>query len=408
MAEGREFPDGAEPGRSGLWLGILVYRWIALAWMIILALGAGDFRRPELAWAAIGGVALWSVWFTVSRGWQRQSVRWFDLGLSVTLLLISGLVMKPGDVAGDVPFFATAYPVASAMTIAAAPGRGGGLAGGLASGFGLAVALALSRPLNGLPIEDLTLGEVAGLANGAVYYLAAGGAVGLMSRVLTRSGAELRKANEALIRERERAARMAERESLGRQIHDSVLQALTLVNKRGKELAARAQVPGADVRQLAEIADQQERALRALIQREPEEAPAGTVPLRTVLQAATYGVTGVPVTVTTVEPMWLSADDVEELSAAVRQALENVVRHARATRATVFAEEENGEIVVSVRDDGVGFEYDEQQMRREGKLGVLKSMKGRIEELGGVMRITSAPGGGTEVEFRVPGVRGAT
>ena len=60
------------------------------------------------------------------------------------------------------------------------------------------------------------------------------------------------------------------------------------------------------------------------------------------------------------------------------------------------------EIVVSVRDDGVGFRYDEERLRREGKLGMLRSMKGRIEALGGSMRVVSMPGPGTEVEFRLP------
>jgi signal transduction histidine kinase len=43
---------------------------------------------------------------------------------------------------------------------------------------------------------------------------------------------------------------MTEREALGREIHDSVLQALALVGKRGRELASRPSVPGRDVREL--------------------------------------------------------------------------------------------------------------------------------------------------------------
>ncbi len=232
--------------------------------------------------------------------------------------------------------------------------------------------------------------------------MAAGAAVGLVSRVLTRSGEELRRAEDQAIRESERAARIAERESLGRQIHDSVLQALAMVNKRGKELAAHPPIPAEEVRRLAEMADEQERALRVLIRGEPDEPPAGAVSLRTVLQAAVYGVSGVAVSVTTVDPVWLPTRDVDELSAAVRQALENVVHHAGASRASVFGERDACDIVVSVRDDGIGFHYDEERLRREGKLGMLRSMKGRIEELGGSMRVASRPGAGTEIEFRLP------
>lgn len=392
----------AEPGRRGLWLGILAYRWASFAWMTVLAVASrSDFRNEELAWAAIGATGAWTAWLTVSRGWERLAARWFDLGLALALLLVSGLVMREGGVVRGYPFFATAYPVSAAMTWGAA----GGLGPGLLSGVTLSVALAMSRPINGVQFPDLSAGQVAALGNGIVYYLSAGGAVGLVSRVLNRAATELQRANENAARERERAARLAERESLGRQIHDSVLQALAMVNKRGKELGAQTAVPGREVRSLAEMAGRQEQALRTLIQSEPEEPPSGRVSLRRVLEAATYGVTGVPVTITTVGMIWLPADDVDELSAAVHQALENVAEHAHASQASVFADEEDGQIVVSVRDDGAGFEYDEELLRREGKLGVIKSMKGRIEDLGGTMRIQTAPGAGTEVEFRVPAVK---
>ena len=109
-----------------------------------------------------------------------------------------------------------------------------------------------------------------------------------------------------------------------------------------------------------------------------------------------------PVTVSAVGPLELPTAHVEELLAAVRQALDNVVRHAGARAASVFAELEGGELVVSVRDDGGGFTYDEAALRADGKIGLLKSMKGRAEQLGGTMRVDSAPGRGTEVEFRVP------
>jgi signal transduction histidine kinase len=110
----------------------------------------------------------------------------------------------------------------------------------------------------------------------------------------------------------------------------------------------------------------------------------------------------VPVSVSSVGPIWLARRQADELAAAVREALANVAEHAQASRAVVFADEEDGTVVVSVRDDGVGFSYDEARLRAEGKAGVLKSMKGRVEEMGGRMLIRAAPGGGTEIEFRAP------
>ena len=100
--------------------------------------------------------------------------------------------------------------------------------------------------------------------------------------------------------------------------------------------------------------------------------------------------------------LWLPARHVEELTAAVRQALDNVVKHAGATRAAVFAEEDARAVVVTVRDAGRGFTYDERRLLAEGKIGLAKSVKGRVEQLGGTMAVTSRPGAGTEVELRVP------
>jgi len=108
------------------------------------------------------------------------------------------------------------------------------------------------------------------------------------------------------------------------------------------------------------------------------------------------------VTVGATGALWLPARHVEELAAAVHQALDNVVEHADATRAALFAEDDGGAVVVTVRDDGRGFSYDERRLLAEGKIGLAKSVKGRVEELGGTMTVTSRPGAGTEVELRVP------
>jgi signal transduction histidine kinase len=390
----------AEPGRKGLWLGILAYRWVSFAWMTTQVFLARDkFPHIELAWLALGLTAAWNVWLTAVRGWEWPLVRWADLAISLCLLLVSGLVVDVGEVVhGDAPFFATAYPATSALTV----GAGGGLGAGLLGAGILSIGLALSRQVNGTPLAGLPKPEWLDLVNGMVYFFSAGGAAGLMSRVLDRTDLELREANDEALAQRERAARLAERESLGRRIHDSVLQALAMVNKRARELGARNSVPGSEVRGLAEMADEQERALRALLQAEPEEPPPGRVSMRTVLEASAFGVTGVAITISPVGTIWLPAGCVDELTAAIRQALENAAVHAKASRVTVFADEHDGETIVTVRDDGVGFDYDEEVLRRRGKMGVLRSMKGRVEELGGSMLVHSAPGMGTEIEFRIP------
>jgi signal transduction histidine kinase len=392
-------PLPPQPGRRGLWLGILAYRWAAFAWMVLLAIGAAEeFRRPAVAWLVLGATGLWTLWLSVTPGWDRPLTRWLDLGVCTGLLLISGIVMREGYTVGDHPFFATAYPVCAALTWGASRGVGPGLA----AGFVLSVALTLSRPINGISPADATGAQIEGLGNGVVYYIAAGGAMGLISRTLGRASEELRRSQEEVLRERERVARLSEHATMGRQIHDSVLQALAWVNKRGHELGAQTSVPGREVLRLADMAEQQERALRALIQREPEEPPKERASLRVALDADARAVGEVPVTVTTLGPIWLPEHEIDEVTAAVRQALENVVQHARATRAVVFAEEGEQGLVVTVRDDGIGFVYEEDGLRSRGKFGLLESMKGRIEDLGGRMTVRSAPGSGTEVEFLIP------
>jgi signal transduction histidine kinase len=396
----REGPELTEPERARRTLaaGILVFRWGALAWMGVLLLTTGEFRRPGLLAAALAVTLAWNVRLTIARGRLSWAGRWLDLAIAIGLLEVSALVVAPGEVGGTRPFVATMYPAAAALTWGADRGP---LAGVLA-GAALSVALAGSRILNGLPLNELDTAQVQDLANGVVYLLLAGGAAGVISRLLDRSSAELRAATEVALRERERAARYAERESLARQIHDSVLQALSLVHKRGRELAGRDSVPGEEVGRLAAIAGEQEGALRDLLLRTPEPPPRGRASLRDALESAARDVTGLPVTVSAVGPVYLPAAIVHEVVAAVGQALANVERHAGARTATVFAEEAGGWVSITVRDDGAGFVLDPERLRAEGRAGILKSVMGRIEDLGGTVRIDTAPGAGTEVELRVP------
>lgn len=281
-------------------------------------------------------------------------------------------------------------------------GASRGVRWGFGSGLVLGLAHVLTRPLNGVPIHELTAPQFQNMFGAVLNYVVAGIATGIVSRVLVRSAEAVAEASENLMRERERAARLGEREKLARQIHDSVLQALAYVHKRGRELAAQPAVAPEDVAALSGLAAREEAELRALILRDPEDAPVGSASLREALEEVARDVDGIDVSVSSVGPIWWQRRCIEETAAAVRQALENVARHSGARTATVFAERDEDHIVVSVRDDGTGFVYDEEKLRLAGKAGMLKSMKGRAEELGGRMQVSTAPGRGTEVEFRIP------
>ena len=83
----------------------------------------------------------------------------------------------------------------------------------------------------------------------------------------------------------------------------------------------------------------------------------------------------------------------------VQEALTNVVRHAKATRADVVLERRGNCMLVIVEDDGVGF--DPGKTRETGHLGLM-GMQERAEMLGGTLTIESLPGKGTTLFAEVP------
>lgn len=90
--------------------------------------------------------------------------------------------------------------------------------------------------------------------------------------------------------------------------------------------------------------------------------------------------------------------------AAVEAALDNVRKHAGdQAQAWVLIDEAGENIVVTVRDDGVGVSEDRiSAASSRGRLGVSSSIRGRLEDLGGSARYLYGPGGGTTVEMWVP------
>ena len=65
----------------------------------------------------------------------------------------------------------------------------------------------------------------------------------------------------------------------------------------------------------------------------------------------------------------------------------------------MFAEANDGDVVVYVRDRGAGFDPASVPADRRG---LAESIHGRLERAGGAATVTAAPGEGAEVELRVP------
>lgn len=89
----------------------------------------------------------------------------------------------------------------------------------------------------------------------------------------------------------------------------------------------------------------------------------------------------------------------DALEAAVGQCLVNVIRHAGVDEAEVAVGPGDGEVTVVVVDSGAGFDVDEVP---DDRIGLRTSIKGRIEQEGGSVRIWSRPGVGTTVVLSVP------
>jgi len=85
-----------------------------------------------------------------------------------------------------------------------------------------------------------------------------------------------------------------------------------------------------------------------------------------------------------------------DLLAVVREALSNVLRHARATTADVVVRLEADDVVLVIGDDGVGL----PDGSREGS--GLRNMASRAERLGGCLTVDALEPRGTRLEWRVP------
>jgi signal transduction histidine kinase len=87
----------------------------------------------------------------------------------------------------------------------------------------------------------------------------------------------------------------------------------------------------------------------------------------------------------------------------VQEAVHNTVRHASATGVTVSVRSDAERLLLSVRDDGSGFDVQEALSRAmTGRHLGLRGMRERVEALGGKLEIESAPGQGTEIRAAIP------
>ncbi len=206
----------------------------------------------------------------------------------------------------------------------------------------------------------------------------------------------------------EAAAVMEERQRLARELHDSVTQSLYSLT-----LFAAAAQHSTDVADLAEArhylgrlgetAQQALREMRLLIYelRPPALEQEGlTGALRRRLDTVERRA-GMEIDLSVEIPVELPARLEMGLYGIAQEALNNVLKHAMATRVTVTIGVQDDLLSLEVADNGRGF--DSSSLAESRGIG-LSSMQERTEKLGGQFLITSRPGMGTRVRvtFQTP------
>ena len=194
-----------------------------------------------------------------------------------------------------------------------------------------------------------------------------------------------------------------ERAHLARELHDSVTQALFSMGLTARSLEILLEKDPTGAREkLAELRDLQRDALaemRTLIfeLRPSSLEQEGLVQAIRNHASAVGARTGLAVTVEADSVGRLAAEAEEALYRIAQESLHNVVKHAGASVAHIRVKQADGVVVLTVVDDGDGFDPD--QVGR-GHLGLV-GMRQRAERVGAHVGIASKPGGGTRVTVHI-------
>ncbi|HXB47039.1 MAG TPA: GAF domain-containing sensor histidine kinase [Streptosporangiaceae bacterium] len=432
------FPSGHPPMTSFLGAPIRIRDEVYGNLYLTEKRGGGEFDEEDeavlIALAAAAGVAIENArlydearrqqrWLTASAEVTRSLLSGADVSDALALITASALEMSGADLV------ALALPTAdrSQLRLEHTAGAGAAEALGLtlpttesASGRVLRsgelmqvddfchddrVAPVARERMNLGPAILVPLGEAgnvrgvltAGRRPGAMPLAPA--AAEMLVTFATQAGIALELAEHR--RQAERVAVFEDRDRIARDLHDLVIQRLyaTGMSLQGAvgligtpEVAER--VNGA-VDALDETIREIRSSIFALQTRQPEQ-PAG---LRArILQVADEmtGPLGFP---PTLELVGRLDDDVPHdvsghLLGALREALSNAARHSGASKVEVQVSAQ-GELSLTVRDNGSG-------IKPGGRRSGLSNLEQRAVELGGTFRVVPAPGGGTELDWRVP------
>lgn len=368
---------------AALWRGLDVFRPIAWLYAVYSAfIRHQDMARPWLAWAVLGVLGVWTAGSVLYRTRLRTTrAIGLELVLACCAILSTTLVDPPAVILGGAKTLPGLWPAAAVVAWAVLKGWRAGMMAALLVGVADLVEV-------GVPSQ--------GTINNIVILVLLGGCIGYC--------ADLSREGHAVLRTALRVqAQVRERDRLARTVHDGVLQTLSYIHRRGLDL-------GGEVGELGSMAADQERLLRALVSNVSGTegtgglhagAPVqGDVDLRSVLSQYADGAVNI---IAPAEPVLVAARVAEELSAAVRAALDNVRHHAGLdAQAWVLIEDKGQEVAVTIRDNGVGVPAGRlAEAAVSGRMGMASSIRGRMTDLGGTAVLDSRPGEGTCIELTI-------
>ena len=226
----------------------------------------------------------------------------------------------------------------------------------------------------------------------------------------TRSQAELEEAYAGLrqLTGRLESAKEDERSRISRELHDQFGQTLTAAKINLQLLRATASDPVAArrledsvamvdgmIRQARDIA----RGLRPPLLDEAGLVPALDHHLKLLAERS-----GLQIELDATQAAAAVSGELDTtVFRVVQEAVNNAVRHARATRIRVSLRTEADALRLVIEDDGVGFDPESvsQRVKRGEHLGLL-GMTERVRSAGGTIELHSSPGAGSRLEVRVP------
>ncbi|MBT2514848.1 sensor histidine kinase [Arthrobacter sp. ISL-30] len=214
---------------------------------------------------------------------------------------------------------------------------------------------------------------------------------------------EVAEAQQRLAASERAAGVAAERERVSREIHDTVTQGLAsgvllleAAHRSWPEPSARADVGRATALLRENLSD-----TRSLVH-ELSTPSMDHAPLpQALLEAASRYLPGVRLQVTG-GPRELPPDVRHALLRVVQSAAANIKFHARAENASVTLGYLPGAVTLDVFDDGIGFDPSTAPSPSKAGGYGLRAMRQRVEQLGGVFSVESAPGEGTVVAAWLP------